>query len=122
SILSFMPSPYFATYAATKAFVLSFSEALAHELRGTGVRVLATCPGITTTEFYRVAGWGAQESALPQLSADAVARISVRAADSGRVVRVIGAAYRILAFLARLTPRPLMRRIMAAIFAPQPGP
>src|SRR5438552_2408583 len=56
SIGSFVPTPYMATYAATKAFVLSFSEALATELAATGVRVLALCPGATKTEFQEVAG------------------------------------------------------------------
>jgi uncharacterized protein len=121
SILSFMPTPYFATYAATKAFVLSFSEALAYELRGTGVRALAICPGVTATEFYRVAGSGTQESLFPHLTADAVVEVSLRAAAAGRVVRVIGALYRLLAFLAAVTPRPIMRRIMGMIFAPRVG-
>ena len=105
SILAFMPTPYFATYAATKAFVLHFSEALSHEIRGTGVRVLASCPGVAKTGFARVAGSDTQEGALPQLSPEAVARVSLRAATAGRVVRVIGAAYRLLAFLVAITPR-----------------
>ena len=68
SILAFMPTPYFATYAATKAFVLSFTEALAHELRGTGVRVLAGSPGVVKTEFSAVAGARSGERA-PQAHA-----------------------------------------------------
>lgn len=123
SILAFVPTPYFATYAATKAFVLSFSEALAHELRGTGVRVLAASPGVVKTEFSGVAGSPENESALPKLTPDAVVRATLRAAESGRVVRVVGAAYRLLAVLAAITPRPLMRRIMGRIFAPRrPAP
>jgi short-subunit dehydrogenase len=122
SVLAFMPTPYFATYAATKAFVLSFSEALAHELRGTGVRVLAVSPGIVKTEFSGVAGFPEQESALPKLTPEAVVRATLRAAKSGRVVRVVGSA-RLLAVLAAITPRPLMRRIMGRIFAPRrPAP
>jgi short-subunit dehydrogenase len=123
SILAFMPTPYFATYAATKAFVLSFSEALAHELRGTGVRVLAASPGVVKTEFSGVAGSPEQESALPKLTPDAVVRATLRAAESGRVVRVVGPAYRLLAAVAAITPRPLMRWIMGRIFAPaRPAP
>ena len=117
-----MPTPYFATYAATKAFVLSFSEALAHELRGTGVRVLAVSPGVVKTEFSGVAGFPEQESALPKLTPEAVVRATLRAAKSGRVVRVVGSA-RLLAVLAAITPRPLMRGIMGRIFAPRrPAP
>jgi short-subunit dehydrogenase len=119
SILGFMPTPYFATYAATKAFVLHFSEALAYELRGTGVGVLASSPGVVKTEFARVAGSRAQEGGLPQLTPDTVARVSLRAAAAGRVVRVIGTAYRLLAFLVAITPRAIMRRIMGTIFAPR---
>jgi uncharacterized protein len=119
SILAFMPTPYFATYAGTKAFVLHFTEALAHELRGTGVSVLASCPGVTKTEFSRVAGSTSQDGGLPQLTPEAIARVSLRAAGSGRVVRVIGAAYHLLAFLAAITPRAIMRRIMGRVFAPR---
>ncbi len=121
SILSFTPTPYFAAYAASKAFVLHFSEALAHEVRGTGVRVLASCPGVTETEFARVAGSGAQEALLPQLTPEVVARLSLNAVAAGRVVRVIGGPYRLLAFLAAVTPRFIMRRIMGTIFAPRGG-
>jgi short-subunit dehydrogenase len=119
SILAFMPTPYFATYAGTKAFVLRFSEALAHELRGTGVSVLASCPGVAKTEFSRVAGSAPRDEGLPQLAPEAIARISVAAAASGRVVRVIGAAYHLLAFLVAITPRAIMRRIMGRVFAPR---
>jgi short-subunit dehydrogenase len=119
SILGFMPTPYFATYSATKAFVLHFSEALSYELRGTGVRVLASCPGVTKTNFARAAGSGDQEGALPQLMPEDVARTSIEAATAGRVVRPIGAAYRLLAFLVAITPRAIMRRIMGRIFSPR---
>jgi short-subunit dehydrogenase len=119
SILAFMPTPYFATYAGTKAFVLHFTEALAHELRGTGVSVLASCPGVTKTEFSRVAGSESQDGGLPQLTPEAIARVSLGAAASGRVVRVIGAVYHLLAFLAAITPRAIMRRIMGWVFAPR---
>ena len=119
SILGFMPTPYFATYAATKAFVLQFSTALAHELRNTGVKVLASSPGVTRSEFSGLAGSTARETLLPKLDPDEVARISLRAVDSGRVVRVIGAAYRLLALLAAITPRAILRRIMATVYAPR---
>src|SRR5215813_3435236 len=116
SVLSFMPTPYLATYGATKAFVLNFSEALADELRGSGVRVLATCPGPAQTEFARVAGSELVYEQLPALNPDTVARASLNAAGSGRAVRVVGLLYVVLAFLVRLTPRFLMRRIMGRLF------
>lgn len=118
SILGFMPTPYFATYAATKAFVLHFSEALSVELLGTGVQVLAASPGVTKTDFARTSGSVDQGGGLPQLTPEHVARVSMKAADERRVVRPIGAAYRLLAFLVAITPRAIMRRIMGRIFAP----
>src|SRR5262249_21184991 len=60
STAGFQPVPYMAAYGATKAFVVSFTEALWAETRGTGVRVTALCPGATDTEFFDVAGEGAQ--------------------------------------------------------------
>jgi short-subunit dehydrogenase len=51
SVVAFQPFPHFAVYAASKSFVLSFTEALAEEVKGTGVRVLALCPGSVTTEI-----------------------------------------------------------------------
>jgi uncharacterized protein len=119
SILGFMPTPYFATYAATKAFVLHFTEALAYELRGTGVRVLASSPGVVESEFSGVAGSGAQETVLPHLTPDTVVQISLRAAAAARVVRVVGATYRVLAFLAAVTPRAILRRIMGRLYSPR---
>ena len=119
SILGFMPVPYFATYAATKAFVLSFTEALSVELSGTGVQVLAAGPGDTKSDFARTAGSLGQAGGLPQLTPEHVARVAMTAADGGRVVRPIGGAYRLLAFLAAITPRAIMRRIMGRIFAPR---
>ncbi len=56
SLLGFQPTPYLSVYGATKAFVLSFTESLWEETRGTGLRVLAVCPGATRTEFYDAAG------------------------------------------------------------------
>jgi short-subunit dehydrogenase len=121
SILGFMPTPYFATYSATKAFVLHFSEALSHELRGTGVRVLASCPGLTKTDFTRDLRRGDQKLGLPMLTPEVVARTSIEAAAAGRVVRAIGAMYRLLAVLVAITPRAIMRRIMGRMFAPRPA-
>ena len=119
SILGFMPVPYFATYAATKAFVLHFSEALSVELLGTGVQVLAASPGVTKTDFTRAAGSGDPDGKLPRLAPEHVARVSMKAADDRRVVRPIGAVYRVLAFLAAITPRVIMRRIMGRVYAPR---
>jgi short-subunit dehydrogenase len=119
SVLSFMPVPYFATYAATKAFVLSFTEALSHELRGTGVRVLATCPGPVKTEFAQLAGSAENEKYLPHVTPEFVARASIGAARARRVIRVMGPFFKLLAFLPHITPRAMFRAIMGNVFAPR---
>jgi len=116
SMLSFMPTPYFAVYGATKAFVLHFTEALAEELRGSGVRALAVCPGIVDTGFFHAAGSAVERQALPALRPEAVARTALDAAAAGRTVRVVGVFAALLVLLARITPRLLMRRIMGSVF------
>src|SRR5207245_544348 len=79
SLGGFAPGPFMATYAATKAFVLSFSEAVATELRGTGVDVLCVCPGFTRTEFQNKADVDVSGiPAMAWMSADEVADQAVR--------------------------------------------
>src|SRR5262249_4016490 len=116
SMLSFMATPYFAVYGATKAFVLHFTEALAEELRGSGVRALAVCPGVMNTEFFEVAGSSIDKQRLPPLEPETVARAALDAADASRTVRVVGALAKLLVLSTRITPRFLMRRIMGAVF------
>ncbi|HYY05213.1 MAG TPA: SDR family oxidoreductase, partial [Candidatus Limnocylindria bacterium] len=87
SMAAFAPGPYMATYAATKAFVLSFSEGLAAELGGTGVQVLCVCPGFTRTEFQEKAA--VDVSSVPGfawMSAEQVADQAVRAVGRGPVL------------------------------------
>ena len=67
SQMGFQPMPFFASYAASKAFVVSFSEALAEELRGTGVRVTAVAPGFVSTDFAEVAGSRQAQRRFPHL-------------------------------------------------------
>jgi len=85
SIGAYQPSPYYAVYSATKSYVLSFSEALHYELRGTGVSVTTSCPGLTDTEFHSVANHKkpAWMKAVT-MSADQVAAISIRAMMKGK--------------------------------------
>jgi uncharacterized protein len=90
SIAGFQPGPWMAVYFATKAYVLSFGEAIACELRGTGVTVTTLCPGATATDFFKTAGTigpAAPTNALrPMMSPSAVARIGHRGSKSGRPV------------------------------------
>lgn len=114
SLASFQPGPHMATYCATKAFVLHFSEAIAYELRDTPVRVIAHCPGATATPFTEVAGNG--NTKLFQLgaaSAASVARHAYRAMWRGRVIAIPGLTNKLAAFFVRLTPRALVRAVAA---------
>jgi short-subunit dehydrogenase len=97
STAGMQPLPYMATYAAAKAHVLSFSEALHQELRGKGVTVTALCPGPVETEFWEIAGDAGMEKAMPSLvwvPAEDVARAAVRGLENGRRVVVPGRAIR----------------------------
>jgi short-subunit dehydrogenase len=108
SIGAFQPSPTYATYSAAKAFVQSFGEALACELRGTGVTVTVVSPGVTETEFFAVAGQ--QRSLFQRLTvmpSAKVARIALRAMERGRPLVVPGLANAFTAWSMRLLPRRL---------------
>jgi hypothetical protein len=115
SVLSFYPLPHMATYSASKAFVKFFSEAVAEEVRGTGVHVTVLCPGLTRTEFQRVAG--AEDArnlpGVAWMSADAVARRGLDGVFAGRVVVVPGILNRIIAAAASVVPSAVLRRAAA---------
>jgi short-subunit dehydrogenase len=114
STAAFQPGPGMAVYYATKAYVLSLTEALHQELAGTGVKVTALCPGPVATEFFDVAG---VHGMLRKLAADApsVVRTGLRALERNRAVVVPGASNKAMAQGHRFVPRALMRRIMARI-------
>jgi short-subunit dehydrogenase len=116
SVAGFVPGPYMATYYATKAFVLSFTEALAAELRGSGVTVTASCPGPTATEFGDVAGSrGTNLFRRGVADAGEVARHAYRAMRLGRVVAVPGLMNNLLVQGIRLGPRAWIRAIAARL-------
>ena len=120
---AFQPIPYMAVYAATKAYVLSFTEALASELRGTGVQVQALCPGITATEFLDVAAThrGLLVTRMPMMSAEDVVASSLRGLDRGRLRVIAGLPNRILAAVQSLVPRGIVRRIAGELYRPRGG-
>jgi uncharacterized protein len=112
SLAGFVPGPYMATYYATKAFVLSFSEALAVELRDTGVTVTASCPGPTSTEFGAVAN--SHRTNLFRAGGADAARVALhgyRAMLAGRAVAIPGVANKLTAQVVRLSPRAAVRRV-----------
>jgi short-subunit dehydrogenase len=114
SIAGFYPGPVMAVYHATKAYVLSFGEALHHELRGKGVRVTTLCPGPVETAFMARAG--TEIDAFPDYlrrSVDRVARDGYDGFMRGRRVVVPGSANRVTTWLPRLLPRRLVIRLIA---------
>ena len=118
STAAFQPIPGTATYAATKAFVLSLSEAVHEELRGTGVTLTAVCPGPVRTEFTKAAGLEQAESRVPGtfwLSADEVARVAIEGAAKGKRVVVPGLINRAGALTGQHAPRmlalPITKRV-----------
>jgi short-subunit dehydrogenase len=113
STAAFQPGPLMAVYYASKAYVLSFSEAIANELRGSGVTVTCFCPGATHTGFAKRAG--TEKSRLFKqvgaMSAENVARDGYRALMAGRTVAISGAHNWLLAQSVRFAPRKLATAI-----------
>jgi short-subunit dehydrogenase len=113
SSAGFLPIPGFAVYAATKAYVTSFSEALRAELRGTDVSVCALCPGPVHTEFQEVAKRvGGERDSGPEfvhVSVERVVNDGLAALEADRPLVIPGIAMKIGMFLVRLTPMPIMR-------------
>ena len=112
SVGSFVPGPLISVYYATKAFVLSFGEALAEELAGTGVTVTTACPGPTITGFHRAAGLrpDAPLVGAPAMASDEVARLACEAMFDGRRVVIPGVRNRLVVAAQRLLPRTLLAR------------
>ncbi len=109
---SFVPSPLNAGYSATKAYVLSFSEAIAEELQGSGVTVTCLCPGATKTEFQKRARMG--ETRLLRfgvMDARTVAQLGYRGLMAGRRVIVTGLNNQVQIFLLRFLPRTLVVKL-----------
>jgi short-subunit dehydrogenase len=118
STSAFQPVPYMAVYAASKAFVLSFSEALWEENRNRGVYVLALCPGSTETPFFEVVG--AQEASVgKRATPQAVVDAALRALGRKQSFVIEGRMNNFLAALPRLLPRSLTVKIVGQTVRPQ---
>jgi hypothetical protein len=117
---AFQPVPFLTVYAATKSFVLSFSEGLSEELRGSGVQVQALCPGLTDTEFFEVARTDSDlwVNRLPRLTPEAVVRASLRGLARRRVRVIPGLGDRVMAAAVPFVPGSWVRRIAASLYRP----
>jgi short-subunit dehydrogenase len=119
SSAGFLPIPGDGVYAATKAYVTSFSEALRAELRGTGVSVCALCPGPVQTEFQEVARrQGVQPRLGPKfvvVPVEQVVRDALAALESDRPLVIPGFAMKFVMFLSRLMPMPLLRLVFRLV-------
>ena len=122
STAAFVPGPLMAMYYASKAFVVSFSEALAAEFVGTKLTVTVLCPGPTRTEFARAAGMG--ESRLfrgSAMEANEVARLGYRGMMAGKAEVIAGAGNRWSIFLARFAPRTMLAELAKRLNSNQPA-
>ena len=121
SSAGFLPIPNFAVYAATKAYVTSFSEALRAELHGTGVSVCALCPGPVLTEFQEVAKRpGGRHESGPEfvhIGVERVVRDALAALEAGRPLVIPGVAMKLGMFLVRMMPMSILR--WASRFSPR---
>ena len=119
SIAAFQPVPTLATYAATKAYVLSLTESLAEELKGSGVTITALCPGITATGMLTTATAANDQLAkLPGFlvgDVNEVAAAGYRACMNGEVIRVPGVVNLAATLAARATPKWLLRRMAGTV-------
>lgn len=113
SVAGFLPGPGMAVYYATKAFVLSFTEALAEELLGTGLTVSVLCPGPTESNFGNVArGKKVRQLKTSKMTSEAVAVCGHRAFRNGKVITVPGMQNKAFVFLNRFSPRWVPRKIV----------
>jgi short-subunit dehydrogenase len=112
STAAFVPGPWMSIYYATKAFVLSFSEAIAYELKPDGITVTTLCPGPTESEFKVRAG--SQRSRLFEqfvMDAPRVARVGYDGMMKGKVLVIPGLRNKLIPVAARLTPRPMIAEL-----------
>lgn len=111
----FSYGPVWASYVASKHYVLAFTKGLAKELSGTGVSVTALCPGPTATDFADTSGVGASRAyrMLPKLAASAVAHAGYRATMRGKTVEIPGVVNKVMARLGELPPRAIAQAVFS---------
>jgi len=113
STAAFQPGPFMAVYYASKAFVLSFSEALYEELQGTGVTVTALCPGATETDFAKRAKMSNSKLFLKgAMDAKTVAEEGYQGLMDGKAVVITGTRNKLMTFSERFAPRSMVRKIV----------
>ena len=124
STIAFQPAPYQAAYGASKAFVLSFSQALWAETRGSGVTVTALCPGPTRTGFVAALGSDVSHTAIYRHLAapEPVVLAGLRALDRGLPVVIPGMRNRVMANAARFTPLRVMALLTGRLLRPANAP
>jgi len=112
SVASFQPAPHLAVYAATKAYATSLTESLREEVKKSGVKVTALCPGLTGTEFQSVSNTEGYQSALPGFmwtTVEQVAAAGLADVAKDRTLSVPGTLYKALAGVSSVTPRSVLR-------------
>jgi uncharacterized protein len=116
SLAAYQPAPSSATYAATKAFVNSFTQSVHEECRPHGVHVMALCPGYTHTELHERAGLGPTQ--IPEfmwMEADDVVEVALRDLDRRRVVSIPGTFYKVLGAASSIAPTAVTRRVAGIV-------
>ena len=122
STVGLMPCPWSSVYSGTKHYVLGFSNAIAHELKGTGVSVTCFCPGNTKTLFFERAGAEdakANKRRIQQMDAATAARHAYRALEKGKTTATAGLLYSLMMFGIRLVPRNLVCSISNSVMQPE---
>jgi hypothetical protein len=119
STAGFQPIPYTSVYAASKAYVTSFSMGLAEEVSEYGVKVLALCPGGTATNFFDAGHFSKREFPGGLQSPEEVVEVGLRALDRGRSLTVTRFINRLMIFVQRLAPRRLVVRQAGDMFRPK---
>ena len=119
SVVGFFPIPYMTEYAATKAFLIAFSEGLARETHNQGVTIQVCCPGFTTTDFHQTAGHQPKHILFAQ-SAQQVVQTSLHALQTKRTLVTIGWQGRMALWISKIVPRTVLMALAGKFVKPPP--